>query len=47
MKNICNDFLNGLENKYCNSDEKLISDYNSFLENKKSISEEELNNLIK
>lgn len=46
-KSICNEFINGLDKKYHNSDEILLNDYNSFIEKKKGISNEELDNLIK
>lgn len=47
MKNICNEFISGLEKKYQNSDEILKNEYNSFIERKKGISSDELNNLLK
>jgi len=47
MQSICNEFINGLDKKYHNSDEILEADYNSFIEKKKGISNEELDNLIK
>ncbi len=46
-KNICNEFINGLDKKYHNSDEVLEVKYNSFIEEKKGISNEELDNLLK
>lgn len=47
MKNIYNEFINGLEQKYQSSDEQLKEKYNSFIETKKGITEEELNDLKK
>lgn len=47
MKNICNEFINGLDKKYHNSDEILEAKYSDFIEKKKGISNEELDNLIK
>lgn len=47
MKNICNEYINGLDKKYRNSDEILEIKYNAFVENKKGISNEELDDLIK
>ena len=46
-KSICSEFIDGLDEKYHNSDELLKADYNCFMENKKGISSEELNNLKK
>lgn len=47
IKKICNEFINGLDKKYHNSDEILEAKYNAFIEKKKGISNEELDNLIK
>ena len=45
MESICSKFISGLTEKYQNSDEELKAKFNSFIENKKGISEEELNDL--
>lgn len=46
-KNICNEYINGLDKKYRNSDETLEIKYNAFVEKKKGISNEELDDLVK
>ena len=45
--NICSEFINGLKVKYLNSDETLRKKFNDFIEKKKGISKDELNDLIK
>jgi len=47
MKFIYNEFINGLRTKYLQSDEMLKKKYNSFIEKKKGISNEELDSLLK
>ena len=44
---IYNKFIEGLNKKYLNSDDLLEQEYNSFINNKNGITDEELNNLIK
>lgn len=44
---ICEEYINGLEVKYLQSDDILKQEYNNFIANKKGISNEELNGLLK
>ncbi|MGM9881733.1 MAG: SMI1/KNR4 family protein [Bacilli bacterium] len=46
-KKIYEEYINGLETKYLHSDDILKEKYNSFIQNKKGISDDELKSLLK